>query len=648
MKHMHKVLFITALASALNLGAMVSTFTHVATPYYSIRSQGTNAAREMVGLQTHINLCDVEGCYGTVAITGEYSQSFDNDDICECLFGGQTVNSNVLATRSAAKLAAGANQSNSCCSDDCDCDDCCIVISGSCVAPGTEDPNGNDWVADYFGLPTDYQSVVCFSPRIKNFVADVQGYFGFNGDCTQDFYIRFNLPITWTKWNLNYDEDIKAAGTNGYNPGYFNASGVARSDLLDSATDFFSGKAAPTLGDGVTFERLACSKWARCGSCFDRKEVKVADFEGVLGWNFVCDEDCHFGLNARFTAPTGTRPRGEFLFEPIIGNGKHWEFGGGLTSHTNLWRCDHSDASFNMYLDANVTHLFDACQTRCFDLSGRPNSRYWLAARLGANNEGLAGLIPNDPPVVTPSDFQFANAFAPVANLTCVKVQVKNNVQADIALKFEYATGEGFSADLGYNFWIRTCDKIKKCQLTRLETENWVLKGTSYVYGFNADTSTPVALAPSATSSTVLKPILQCDDLTNAKGPSITNGQLAVVTNGTSTTNVVDADSAQVSTSIQPTLLGVADIDFVGTKGLSNKIFVHLDYSWMECDNMTPFIGIGAAGEFGQGRDCDDSCDDLSSTNCRNDCDDDNIRRHCVRCSLSQWSVWAKGGLAFN
>jgi len=45
-------------------------------PYVSIRSQGTDAAREMVGVQKHINLCEQKKNYGIVAITTDYSQTF--------------------------------------------------------------------------------------------------------------------------------------------------------------------------------------------------------------------------------------------------------------------------------------------------------------------------------------------------------------------------------------------------------------------------------------------------------------------------------------------------------------------------------------------------------------------------------------------
>jgi len=592
-----------------------------------------------------------------LALTGEYSQTFDRDDICQCLFGGQTVNSNTLATRDAAKLTGAASSNNACSSDCDDCDDCCIVVSGSCVDAGKRD--ANDWVADYFGLPTDYQSTICFAPRIRNFVADVQGYFGFNHDCAQNFYARFNMPITWTEWNLNYTEKIIEEGTRDHQKGYFDASYVARVDLVKQATDFFTGRSVPALAT-ATFEALACSKWApACDSCFDRKKVKVADVEGVLGWNFACDDECYIGLNVRATAPTGTRPKGEFLFEPIIGNGKHWELGGGLTSHAQLWHCDHSDAALNFYLDANITHLFKACQTRCFDLTGRPNSRYWLALKLGANKDGLAGGSGETPEL---SDFQFASAFAPVANLTCVKVNVRANVQADIALKFAYTTGCGFGADLGYNFWMRSCDKIKRCRLTRLETENWALKGTAYVYGFetfptsNADQGTPVALAPSASA-----PTIACGDSANTLS-NIDNPQTAVFIAPSESATIISAnclanaqcvgasDSGNVNTSIQPKLLSASDIDFVGSKGMSHKIFAHLDYNWKNGKNYIPFVGVGGSGEFGQENGCDERCDESVDAACSfmQSCDSDNIARDCVRCAISQWSVWIKGGVAFN
>ena len=63
-----------------------------------------------------------------------------------------------------------------------------------------------------------------------------------------------------------------------------------------------------------------------------------------------------------------------------------------------------------------------------------------------------------------------------------------------------------------------------------------------------------------------------------------------------------------------------------GPRALSHKIFAHMSYAWnddMEEDEWSPFLGLGAEGEFA-GKTCGNYA------------------------TLSQWGVWLKGGLAFN
>src|SRR5579885_955491 len=107
-----------------------------AAPYFSIRSQGENAVREMVGWQELINLCGMDNFYGAVSVVGEYSESFRSNDISRVLFGSDYTNS------------------HGCCG---------INITGSQVgnAPTIEgdifrvfNRGANDWMADYFGLST--------------------------------------------------------------------------------------------------------------------------------------------------------------------------------------------------------------------------------------------------------------------------------------------------------------------------------------------------------------------------------------------------------------------------------------------------------------------------------------------------------------
>src|SRR5579883_3334209 len=129
-----------------------------AAPYFSIRSQGENAVREMVGWQELINLCGMDDFYGAVSVVGEYSESFRSDDIARVLFGSDY------------------NSSHGCCG---------ITISGSQVGQPSifqtqlaQIRQPTDWMDEYFGLSPYWQSTICFTPKIKNFVADIELYLG--------------------------------------------------------------------------------------------------------------------------------------------------------------------------------------------------------------------------------------------------------------------------------------------------------------------------------------------------------------------------------------------------------------------------------------------------------------------------------------
>jgi len=680
MKHMQTSFFLlVALIGSLSMAQTPPT------PYYSIRSQGTDAVREMVGWEELINLCDKDEHYGSFALVGEYSQSFREEKICHCLFGEDVMTEDRICGT--------------------DCGECKIKISGSCV----ENRGEHDWLADYFGLPRDFESDVIFRPQIKNVIADLQMYWG-AAAWAEGLYFRLNLPVTYSIWNLRFEERVINSGSLDHPVGYFGATAVTRgtvistnclnpqtntatglacseqtnSNLLVNATEFFSGIQTSTIA-GSKIQPLKCSKWAPFDcNCPGLHKTRPADLEMVAGWNFVCCEDRHFGINFRASAPTGNKPKGHFLFEPIVGNGHHWEVGGGLSMHKTAWRHNDSDASFGVYLDANITHLLNTCQTRSFDLCGKPNSRYMLAEKMGPNKDKLAGASGEL------SEFQFANELAPVANLTCSPVRVGVKIQGDVAIKFAYSDGEGMTYDLGYNFWGRSCEKIRRVNCAfksgdPLDGKTWGLKGDAFVYGIGSTSGIrpqpanahPIALAATESKATInhgtnfgSKP---CNDDLGALGnDNIDNPELAfaniigvkeAVINEFQIINPGPPASADVvriqeHTSIQPKLLSVEDVDFVTTKGLSHKLFAHVNYTWLNDDCYTPFLGVGASAEFGQSeseccnKECGASsnqnncCSSSSSSSSSSSCKDDTGT--CISCALSQWSFWVKGGFAFN
>ncbi|MCX5922152.1 MAG: hypothetical protein NTX86_02395 [Candidatus Dependentiae bacterium] len=606
-------------------------------PQLLFRSQAVDAARELAGWAHHVNLFDQDKIYGSLSATVEYSQSFRSSRIAECLFGTNSCNNDCGAT---------------------------IKVSGSDVA----ERGANDWLADYFYLPTDFQSTLHFSPKIQNVVADLNFYLGLD-EWACGLFFRMHAPINWTKWCLNYCETVTDAGVADYQEGYFTVSVDPRSNLLNNFSEFAAGKAPAVFNDtdasstgtaDVTFDGLCYAKFDRC--C--RTKTRLADLSWILGYNFVNDEDYHLGVGIKVAAPTGNRPSATHLFDAVSGNGHHWELGAHITSHAMLWRCEDEDSSLGFYLDANITHLFNDNQTRTFDLKGKPLSRYMLAAKHTAPAVGLF----TDAAATTLAATQFAREFSPVANLTTRDVSVSIGVQGDVAAQLTYAN-RGWNVDLGYNFWGRSCEKFSRkdcssdcrsscssssdcktaCAATFAEN-TWALKGEAHVFGFHLNPAGDAdALTVSDSNATI----------NSGTVTSSANLEVNHAANGYNGANsLLDA---QIS--VPTEFITECDLDLVGTRGISNKVYGHLSYNWLDCEDWAPYVGIGGFGEFGSNSgscntgcssssDCNTGCSSSSSSDCKTTCasssSDCNTSSNCHKCALSQWGVWIKAGVSFN
>lgn len=637
------------------LTALASVADSQAVPFYSARSQSVNAARQMAGVEEDINRCYMDHIYGTFSITPEYTQTFRSNRIASCLFGSDLD-----------------------CSNDCGS---AIAIQGSLVANRT----ANAWLADYFGLPEDFSSVVSFKPRIRNFLVDLEFWIGLD-ELACGLYFDIHAPIVNTRWDLRACESVVSAGTLGYPEGYFSSNAVPQANLLTNALSFFSGAAVPTnltnnntsltgntsLPGTVAFQKLAYSRWATDCSCGSLKKTRLSDVEFALGWNFWCCDDYLLGLQIRASAPTGNKPDASYLFEPVVGAGGYWKLGGGLDFHSIFWRCEDESRSFGFYLHANVQHLFDTCQQRTFDLCAQgPNSRYMLAQRLqpATTNSNPDPLAP-----ANAAGLQFASEFAPVANLTTFNVDVKVSVEADVAAKFAYVH-DGFRFDLGYDFYGRSCEKFcpkSNCAGNVLDGQTWALKGDSQVFGFaftgTTPSTTPIALAATQSNATIHSGV------NNFASVSTVRQNTTAIDNATLSTNAAVAPAPTVpvvpqrssgnagaTPATDPVLLSQSGVAFDGTRAISHKIFTNFSYEFgCEEDCWRPYIGIGGEVEFagcGSCNDCDDSCNvaccttPVAASACATSCCDDSCdssNGSCFKCVPSQWGVWVKGGVSFN
>lgn len=486
----YKKLFVIV-SSVLTIASSIDA---VVAPYYSIRSQGAYESRYQAGLYPFlIDRRDSPKPFGVFSVTTDYSRSFNSRAIANSLFGDNRCGNNQFGAR-----CADGQQGD-------------ITISGSRVA----NRGPRDWLADYFYLPNDFKSTLSFEPIVDTFLVDFSFLIDLN-EWAHGTYFSFHAPVAQTRFDIRMCESVHQRGVNPQPAGMFAPGEVNRGQLLEDFTSYAQGdlvqpitqnfqvaRGVPTVpGVGTNkpfltiFQQLKKAQISPCRL----KETGIADIRMAFGWNWIRDT-YHAGFNVQAVAPAGNRPQGIYLFEPIVGNGHHWEFGANFNAHYDVWTNYDETKKCAFYVNANVTHLFTNNQFRTLDLVNSYFSRYMLMEKLDTPvTNNLLG--DNVKPTL-----QFKQEFAPVANLSNIRVAVSSAVQADILLT-SHMEWYNCSLDVGYNLWIRSPDIIKAIGPNEFDgNKSWALKGDAQVFGYaqedNLDPKYPlVAGQPVALSAT--------------------------------------------------------------------------------------------------------------------------------------------------
>lgn len=593
-------------------------------PFLQWRSQGRDTARKLVGTTSHhVYLDDMESFYGTFNVTPQYDRSFRPQEITQALFGSSLFDTPTAndAARSSDSGLSGRT----------------LVISGL----NTENRNNSkDWMAENFILPRNFKSTISFSPLVQDFLVDFNLYVGLD-EWVRGLYFRIYGPVVNNRTNLRAKETIIEKGSIGegsYTQGYFSSQAQVNPDqMFTSALQFLSGSPLIAPIDNITFNPLL---FAKIPASRTQSKTGFAELRGEFGWNYL-HEDYHFGFNIQSAAPTGKRPNGEFLLEPQIGNGKHWELGVGLSGHWTMWRSEDEEQHFDFVVEGDITHLFNAKQTRTFDLIGKPNSRYMLAEKLVPNTGSPNHLTGNSDDGV-----EFGNIYSPVANFSTRTIGVSIGVQADIIAMLNY-TSRGFSWDLGYNFWAMSQESIHFSNNDNAFPENtWALKGDASIAGVSAaNTDIIVLLAATETGADNNNGGANIHVGTNAlttgnalANPGIDNFVPAVTGEFGGTNVNVFGTTTQINTSKPAVFIELSDLNKEGAemRGMSNKIFTHLSYTWIDREDWIPYLGIGFNAEFG------------SHKNGVDNTINNNGSSGGLSFALSKWAVLLKGGVSFD
>lgn len=539
------------------------------------RSQTVNAVRDLVGWQEEIHI--PHGCtnYWSLSLTAEYDRLFNTGRVTDYLFGGSM-----------------------------------LSIVGSAY-PGCQPGCGTALLADYFGLPRDFKSTVLFRPAMAQFMFDFNFYYGMDALCP-GLYARLHMPLVYANWDLNLCEAVSVCGTATFPAGYMAATDVARNELPCSFKQAMRG--STTFGDMQ--QPLAY------GKIDDRQTVlHVADLQGVVGYDFLVNKFAHAGFNLRVSAPTGTVNCQEFLFEPVVGNGHHWEIGGGFTGHYEFDCLPCDSGIVALYVDCNVTHLCTATSKRSYDFKHNgPGSRYMLLETLQPASTGL--LFADG----TPSQFQYAGCLVNGINETTLSSKIRIPVQVDCVLKAAWRW-QGFTVDVGYNLWFRSAEKLL-CRAT-LPANRFAFKGDAQVYGFTNPAEQPIALAATQHAARLCGGQAGGNaDFTNANADNPVGAFSATLVplNNLTASDALLIGEPQESVATSRSAVVVSDHDLDDCSGLvpralSQKGFVHLNYTWKGHDKMAPYLGVGGDVEYAHG----------------------SLRNNSA---LRTWGIWIKGGFS--
>ena len=349
------------------------------------RSQTTNTARFLAGWQEYINKYNAPGAYGVFAITPEYMRSFRPKRIAEYFFG--------------------TNE---------------LRITGSQVV----DRHDLDLLADYFGLSPSFESNILLEPVMQNMLADFSLYAGWGS-----YYFHAHAPVVRCNTRIHTQELIINNGSTIAFP----ANYMAENAIPEAYTSFTQAfKSGQTFGDvqPLNYGKLCCSQ----------TRTALSDIQCALGYNFVNKDDGHFGVDLRVALPTGTKPRAVCLFEPMVGNGKHWGIGAGFSGHGLIWEKD-GEQEWNVVVDAHVSHLCKTKQLRSFDFIKNGFGSRYILMKMFDETQAYTGIT------------------IPTINASTLLCDVSIPVEFEGAVMFAY-TYDCFGFDIGYNAWLRSREHI--------------------------------------------------------------------------------------------------------------------------------------------------------------------------------------------
>ncbi len=246
------------------------------------------------------------------------------------------------------------------------------------------------------------KGTISFKPSQKTYGARLD-YFQDINDPVKGFFFKASLPVVLVQNDMGM-----------------------KNDGNEELTKFFKGTYTQ-VGDNAQTELTK-------GKIDGRHSViGLADLNLALGYKLHSSAKKHAFFNVGVIIPTGTKPNGEYLFGPIVGNGGHVGFTTGLDGGVTLWTGKEEKASVRLLAALDYRYLFEAGESRTPSL----NKSFFGAEKGTLNHYYLGGYLGKK------ESFPAANIFTRL-----LKVKPGSQGEALVDLSFKCS---GFVIDLGYN-----------------------------------------------------------------------------------------------------------------------------------------------------------------------------------------------------
>lgn len=489
------------------------------------RAFSANTSRELI-MEGHVTSTDFDGFYSFFSATGAFQRSWNQSE-------DQGIGAFPFWSGTNT-MTVGTNTSNS-------------SLDAYQFGLGQVTTNGS----------------ITLNPVVYQGGSDFLLYFGAS---TNDpgMFLKLKAPLGIIGVNPQLTEAPATAAAN-YPAGQLQPSSSAIADPATTMTQAFAGSLINGQlknGDFLPMEYGLINGKQLSGAQF-------GDIEMALGYNFIRNEDYLLSVALRASAPSANKPTGQYLLEPIFGRGGSWGIGGYIDGKMKLWE-DNANQTLTVNIIGTILHLVKTKNTiRSYDLTANgAGSKYLLVADYNANT--YQGVIQN------------------LINISTLESNSSFSAEGDASISLTYVSN-GWSADLGYNFWGRTQEILSISE--NFPTNRYAILGRQGVGLSTSPTDNSNLCQPTATiDASVANATAVGGSVVSATTPS---NRIS----GNSAFDLAAAQQASASTS---------------------KIFAKGTYSWLD-SHFSPHLGL--AGEF------------EISTSANN--------------ALPQWSVALIGGMYF-